>query len=610
MTATKDLLNTLTSMFERKRIFAPFIEHIRFPKYKGLAPNSIINFTYPVTLLVGQNGSNKTSILHALYGSPEGKSIGDYWFSTDVDKIAEGEGIDRQCFIYGYYFNPANKIVEILKTRISKGGKPDYWEPARPQASYNMEMHDDYRQHGSSSKTRWNVMQKNVVYCDCKEYVSAFDLFFYHYDFESTKTQRTKQDFIRRRSKPLARVLNGGDARYTYYRKEMVDENISIANEVCQKVSEIMGETYSEVKILTHNFYTKSSGNKPSKTIWIKKNGKEYSEAFAGTGEARIILLVNDILNAPEKSLILIDEPEISLHPSAVYRFKNFILEQAIHKKHQIVITTHSTQLVKDFPSEAIKLVSKIENQIQITENVDYQEAFFELGDTYQDKKMIFVEDRLAKYIIDFVILKAGSENFKNNIIVNYIPGGADQIIKQSILNSSMLGTNNIYYWLDGDKDKSVSTNPRLTTYLHDGNVISERIPQSDEGNLENIIKEITGISVKINVSGNSGTRNRDEFISKQKNYIDFWAEYVSFLPFETPEIYLAELCNRLEGGSYDFSADPNGKNYFESRTKTALGVDSVNSNDIFEEQRRAVSKIASDSSMMEILKEKLEGLF
>ncbi|CJH58694.1 Uncharacterised protein [Streptococcus pneumoniae] len=43
------------------------------------------------------------------------------------------------------------------------------------------------------------------------------------------------------------------------------------------------------------------------------------------TGEARIILLVNDIVNAQSNSLILIDEPEISLHPSAIYKFKEFL---------------------------------------------------------------------------------------------------------------------------------------------------------------------------------------------------------------------------------------------------------------------------------------------
>lgn len=76
---------------------------------------------------------------------------------------------------------------------------------------------------------------------------------------------------------------------------------------------------------------------------------------------------------------MLIDEPEISLHPSAVYRFKDFLLKITLRNNHQVVITTHSTQLLRDFPKEAIKTVSRVENKIKITENIDYQDAFLSL---------------------------------------------------------------------------------------------------------------------------------------------------------------------------------------------------------------------------------------
>nr|WP_314507322.1 AAA family ATPase [uncultured Lachnoanaerobaculum sp.] len=331
------LLNNLKTKFKNNKIaYYPFIEYIRFPKYKLLKENSRINFDFPITLLVGKNGTNKTSLLQALYGSPEGKSLGDYWFTTSVDKIdkEENENEDKHCLIYGYYFEKAKRVVEVLKTRVNKKEKLDYWEPSRPIKKYNMEIlpKGEYSNLGSSSDTRWDGMNKNVVYCDCKEYVSAYDLFFYHYDFKKTKTQKSKQDFIRSRSKALSKVLGSDSQTYYLYNKEMVDYNIEMSEAVCNEVSEIMGESYSAIKIVTHNFYTKSSGNRPAKTIWMKKNGNIYSEAFAGTGEARIILLVNDILNAPDNSLLLIDEPEISLHPSAIYKLKNFLLRECLKK--------------------------------------------------------------------------------------------------------------------------------------------------------------------------------------------------------------------------------------------------------------------------------------
>lgn len=604
----KSLEGIAKNFSNNKNEFYPYIDYIRFPHYKSLSLNSKINFDFPITLLVGKNGVNKTSILQALYGSPVNKSVSEYWFSTNVDYIDEGEG--KQCLIYSYFNEKASRNVEVLKGRSGTAKGLDYWEPYAPQKQYGMEKLPKNEYIGSSSKDRWDGIEKNVVFCDCKEYVSAFDLFFYHYNFKKISTQRSKQDFIRLRSKPVADILKNSTTSYKRYKKEMVIDNVKVNDKVCEIISKIMDESYTDIQILTHRLYSKGDGIKASKTIWMKKSGWEYSEAFAGTGEARIILLVNDIINAKSNSLILIDEPEISLHPSAIYKFKEFLLQECSVKKHQIIITTHSTQLIKDFPREAVKLLVRNGGKIDIIENIDYQDAFFELGDVYDDKKMIYVEDRLAKYILDFVISHSGSENLKKNLIVRYIPGGANQIISNHILNSSFLDSNNHYFWLDGDQNTKVSESNVLTNYLKNGVVISEKIPEADNGKLDEIIREITGCSIKFKVSGNKGKINDTELIDKQRNFINFWSKYVSYLPFITPEAYLARLCNEIEKGNYDFSSDQNGKEYFKKRAQKELGLEDIKSEDIFQEQRRAVSKILTDSDMFSKIKDQLEKLF
>ncbi|HEV1896287.1 TPA: ATP-binding protein, partial [Streptococcus pneumoniae] len=40
---------------------------------------------------------------------------------------------------------------------------------------------------------------------------------------------------------------------------------------------------------------------------------------------------------------------------------------------------------------------------------------------------------------------------------------------------------------------------------------------------------------IKFNVSGNKGQKNNIELIAKQRSFIDYWAKYVSYLPFPTP---------------------------------------------------------------------------
>ena len=70
--------------------FLPYIEEIRFPMYKALEDDLRITFDYPITALIGANGTNKSSILQAISAAPEGRSLAQYWFSTAVDDIDRG----------------------------------------------------------------------------------------------------------------------------------------------------------------------------------------------------------------------------------------------------------------------------------------------------------------------------------------------------------------------------------------------------------------------------------------------------------------------------------------------------------------------------------------
>lgn len=78
-------IQTIEKM-KQQGVFKNYIEYIDFPFYKNLVPRTRINFIFPITLLVGKNGSGKSSTLHALYGAPLNKTCADYWFSTEVDR--------------------------------------------------------------------------------------------------------------------------------------------------------------------------------------------------------------------------------------------------------------------------------------------------------------------------------------------------------------------------------------------------------------------------------------------------------------------------------------------------------------------------------------------
>ena len=54
---------------------------------------------------------------------------------------------------------------------------------------------------------------------------------------------------------------------------------------------------------------------------------------------------------------ILLDEPEVSLHPGAQERLVEFLFEQIKKHKHQVVVSTHSPSIIRHLPPEAIKVM-------------------------------------------------------------------------------------------------------------------------------------------------------------------------------------------------------------------------------------------------------------
>ncbi|HEY5281830.1 MAG TPA: hypothetical protein VIM14_03475, partial [Polyangia bacterium] len=99
------------------------LEKLRFPNYRNLAFGEQLVFGYPITVLLGRNGTNKSSILQAVHGAGKGNSIGEYWFETALDAIPE-TNIDglKQSVAHTYRDNN-DRPVECLKARAPRDKK-------------------------------------------------------------------------------------------------------------------------------------------------------------------------------------------------------------------------------------------------------------------------------------------------------------------------------------------------------------------------------------------------------------------------------------------------------------------------------------------------------
>lgn len=96
--------------------FDTFIRNATFPNFKNIVPFTRVDFDFPITFVVGGNGSGKSSLLHALWGMPFRSSTSRFWFSTAIDPIEEGGeyGINRY-----WYTHWCKDLKTYLQTKKS-----------------------------------------------------------------------------------------------------------------------------------------------------------------------------------------------------------------------------------------------------------------------------------------------------------------------------------------------------------------------------------------------------------------------------------------------------------------------------------------------------------
>lgn len=495
-----------------RNAFRNFIEYIQFPYFRNLEKNTRITFDFPLTIFVGQNGSGKSSTLHALYGAPKKNTPYEFWFSTAVDPIVEvSEGGLRHSFFYVYKDN-RGRPLEVLKQRIFKRNNPDYWETARPNISYGMQK--------IAEGKRNQPIEKDVVYIDFRSELSAFDKYFYFKKPRKSKTINNKQDYLRKHSAFLRRIIDGTNVIIHRYGENKNEQLKNFTPIELQHISTILGKKYVSGKFVKHKLFEEWGYS-----VIFETASYTYSEAFAGSGEMAVVRLVLEVLGAKEYSLILLDEPEVSLHPGAQKRLKQFLLEETRRKRLQVVISTHSPSIIEELPPNAIKVFSQLPSgKFNVKNFITPDEAFYHLEQTNPARKTIIVEDLLSRQVIDGVLKELGQAT-ASLFNVTFYTGGESVIKEHFISVYSHTNEWNKFIVFDGDQ--------RRAHFNPDSIVATEQTNERYQQEIQNQ----TGINVKFYPDGNpnAGARADQEKVLREK-YLKFYLRNVSYLPLSVPE--------------------------------------------------------------------------
>ena len=148
-------------------------------------------------------------------------------------------------------------------------------------------------------------------------------------------------------------------------------------------------KTIQRVAPFFHDFILEAEANNKDtiKLKWKHKGTDEYFDANdLSDGTLRFILLTTLLLQPNLPTIILLDEPELGLHPFALKLLASMF--RKVSRKTQIIASTQSVTLADEFDIEDLIVVDRVDNHSEFrrlnTEDYEQWLEEYSLGDIWQ----------------------------------------------------------------------------------------------------------------------------------------------------------------------------------------------------------------------------------
>ena len=318
-----------------------------------------------------------------------------------------------------------------------------------------------------------------------------------------------------------------------------------------------------------------------------------------------MIMMVHKMWTANDSSLIIMDEPETSLHPGAQSKLLKYILFICYQRNTQFVISTHSPYISERLPNECrvrLEIAPDNDDKVVPYSNSPHKLTFAALGGILHEdlsKSNLIVEDKLAEHLIKRAIHIHGDSKTLDLININILPGGVSTLYEKVIPIFSKLNDNTLRIILDGDQRKNIKEPYGLSKEgEHDSNIAHDDIRKQRKNELLNKLGN-NSKALLLN-SNDSGTIREDEVIEQLFRWID---SHVGYLPGNKNPEHLILSClannNLLDDDiNIEIMNNDDAKNFFKQKAEKSSFSSEVSAADIFQEQKTYANKIPEDCSI------------
>lgn len=142
-----------------------------------------------------------------------------------------------------------------------------------------------------------------------------------------------------------------------------------VIDNVCEDLNSIFSIMNLDVKLVG---LSETSETKP---IFKNSSGNEFDITCLSSGEKQLFLRALSLkFLEVNNSVILIDEPEISLHPQ--WQKKIIDVYESIGHNNQLIIATHSPHIIGDIESKQLRVIKKDKYGIKLVDNSELSETY------------------------------------------------------------------------------------------------------------------------------------------------------------------------------------------------------------------------------------------
>jgi predicted ATPase len=318
----------------------------------------------PINLLVGANGSGKSNFVAAfqfLNSIVEGKLQDYVRRSGGADKILYFGAQNTRSITLSLSFDG-----EVNKYEVSLGVTEDdslylskeiiyFWDRARYPKRYNVNLSPSSGgREAGISKSRFGGARSGVVDY-VQQYLDSWRIYHVH-DTSSNSPMRTT---ARLNDNRFLRSDGSNLAAFLFRLKTRTPECYDIILRTIRSVTPFFGDFLLQPDPLNEETI---------RLAWTHRDSDQYFDASAlSDGSLRFIVLATLFLQPEElrPSVILVDEPELGLHPYAVTVLASLIKQASF--KTQVIIATQSTLLLDHFEPEDVLVAERTKGGTEIT---------------------------------------------------------------------------------------------------------------------------------------------------------------------------------------------------------------------------------------------------